>query len=715
MAKLEKEDVEADQLMTDCAQTDTGSAKSAKKLKREENKAKKLHAYFELLKDKKLGDQTKPTQGNSQHSRPTLVFEADDIINPQYGVESQNVQLRSTLHISQLCSAPIKTSKPTPVIYAFDLHQVVLRGLLGRDYWPRWCKLRNETRLKRVIVVLVKAKSSLDWKRHVNASPRLRRLSKDNAPVELCAPKSMGINLEATLKKAPVAITDLPEFQTDDWKEVLLKRTVASDAQAALQSDGMVTWVDTEKHSDVFDRRLLLLDANTMIAEGIPTPFSVGEICPNGEENNGKYWSIFDQKGGFLPVTATSPMFAMDIEMCRGVDGSFVPVWIAVVNEQLQCVLKSLIKPGVAIGDYLTKFSGVSKSMLVGVETTLSDVAESLRQLLPPDAILVGHQIGCDLSALKLVHPYIIDTCVCLNLKGEARLKSKLRDLAQILLGKNIQEFKNEQEASRKGHDPEEDASATMELALLKLRNHPLFGNLAHVHGVPEEWSRMPIKFMQWYEAIRNRQAQERISNDNATSCSSANCKDATSEPTNLGAIDTIDECDEVNNLRHSTSQMNSNYKNNDVKTLQTKGVQNQTHSNSMHCLTIQDSCITFISLDAAFRSTMSIYPQANVAEIILERDNNILDCHQISAESDCTFDKITEGAYYTIFSIGNDDMNDAEPTDRGNLRLVDACAGKLMDFLPKRSLLLVAFEGRTFKKDDLDVIENGLVFGEII
>lgn len=57
--------------------------------------------------------------------------------------------------------------------------------------------------------------------------------------------------------------------------------------------------------------------------------------------------------------------------------------------------------------------------MLDGVTTTLSDVQQTLRKLLPTDAILIGQSLNSDLHTLKMMHPYIIDTSVIFNITGD--------------------------------------------------------------------------------------------------------------------------------------------------------------------------------------------------------------------------------------------------------------------------------------------------------
>ena len=41
--------------------------------------------------------------------------------------------------------------------------------------------------------------------------------------------------------------------------------------------------------------------------------------------------------------------------------------------------------------------------MLEDVTTRLEDVQNDLQQILPPDAILVGQSLNCDLAAMKMV------------------------------------------------------------------------------------------------------------------------------------------------------------------------------------------------------------------------------------------------------------------------------------------------------------------------
>jgi len=84
-----------------------------------------------------------------------------------------------------------------------------------------------------------------------------------------------------------------------------------------------------------------------------------------------------------------------------------------------QIIYDTLVKPENAITNYLTRYSGITKEMLNDVTVMLHDVQQTLKMLLPADAILIGQSLNSDLHTLKMMHPYIIDTSVIFNLTGD--------------------------------------------------------------------------------------------------------------------------------------------------------------------------------------------------------------------------------------------------------------------------------------------------------
>ncbi|KAM9725060.1 RNA exonuclease 5 isoform 2-T3 [Dama dama] len=163
-------------------------------------------------------------------------------------------------------------------------------------------------------------------------------------------------------------------------------------------------------------------------------------------------------------VTDNSPLFGLDCEMCLTSKGREL-TRISLVAEGGSCVMDELVKPDNKIVDYLTSFSGITKKILNPVTTKLKDVQRQLKMLLPPDAVLVGHSLDLDLRALKMIHPYVIDTSL-LYVRGHGR-RFKLKFLAKAILGKDIQC------PDRLGHDATEDARTTLELARYFLKYGP--------------------------------------------------------------------------------------------------------------------------------------------------------------------------------------------------------------------------------------------------
>ena len=200
------------------------------------------------------------------------------------------------------------------------------------------------------------------------------------------------------------------------------------------------------------NKNLNILASNLEVEEG--------ELQEVSSDTN--YWCLCNGTD-FPEVTEQSPLFAIDCEMVSTIEDKLIGdvARVSVVNEQGECVYDTFVKPYTVVLDYRTKYSGISEELLDGVTTTLADVQQKLKQLIPADAILVGQSLENDFRSLKLFHPYVIDTSLLFT--NNSKYKPKLRVLAQSLLKSTIQ-------TSDKGHSPTEDALTCMKLVQLKLK-----------------------------------------------------------------------------------------------------------------------------------------------------------------------------------------------------------------------------------------------------
>lgn len=162
-------------------------------------------------------------------------------------------------------------------------------------------------------------------------------------------------------------------------------------------------------------------------------------------------------------------VFALDCEMCLVEGGESELTRITLLDWDGKVVLDEMVKPKKPISDYLTKYSGITKEKLDPVTTTLSEIQMHLLNILTPEAIVVGHSLNSDFEALKMTHPFMVDTSICYPHPRGPPFKSSLKWLAQKYLSKSIQ-------TSKQGHDPVEDALTALELVKLKCQKGLMYG-----------------------------------------------------------------------------------------------------------------------------------------------------------------------------------------------------------------------------------------------
>ncbi|KAF2088330.1 hypothetical protein K490DRAFT_73271 [Saccharata proteae CBS 121410] len=170
-------------------------------------------------------------------------------------------------------------------------------------------------------------------------------------------------------------------------------------------------------------------------------------------------------------ITAGRNIITMDCEMCKTAGDNFELTRISMLDWDGNIILDELVKPPNPITNYLTAYSGITPEMLAPVTTTLVDIQKRLLDIITPRTILVGHSLNSDLAALKLTHPFIIDTSILYPHPRGPPLKSSLKWLSQKYLAREIQ--KNH---GSSGHDSVEDARACLDLVKQKCEKGPRWG-----------------------------------------------------------------------------------------------------------------------------------------------------------------------------------------------------------------------------------------------
>jgi RNA exonuclease 1 len=164
--------------------------------------------------------------------------------------------------------------------------------------------------------------------------------------------------------------------------------------------------------------------------------------------------------------TSTPPphaIYALDCEMGYTTHGLEV-IRVTLVAASGCPVYDSLVRPEHPVIDYNTRFSGISESDFSENETkSLVEVQNDLMCLINPDTILVGHGLGNDLRALRIIHNTVVDTSIIFLDERKLPYRRSLKSLASSILKKEIQQ-------GSAGHCSFEDASACMDLMLWKIK-----------------------------------------------------------------------------------------------------------------------------------------------------------------------------------------------------------------------------------------------------
>ncbi|XP_031719052.1 RNA exonuclease 5 [Anarrhichthys ocellatus] len=311
------------------------------------------------------------------------------------------------------------------------LHYAAL-GKTGGVKQPSWCHLHHQKRVKAVNVVIVEGLTQSHFYKHYLT---LRHLRTSYTTRVTFTPSPT--NLASGIFSGEVPESDAPSQKPSE----------SSELHKALRIHPVITKFGTQRRG----LTAYVLPQEEMIKKHYPV-----KGMPGFEE--------FVCTDGVDCVTDGSPLYGLDCEMCLTERGNEL-ARVSLVDSDGNCLLDDLVKPQNRILDYLTRFSGITAAMLRPITTTLRDVQVKLRQLLPSDAVLVGHSVNNDLVALKLIHQHVIDTS--LLYRRDFGQKFKLKVLAEVVLQRQIQT------EGKKGHNPIEDAVAALELAQYFIKTGP--------------------------------------------------------------------------------------------------------------------------------------------------------------------------------------------------------------------------------------------------
>ncbi|XP_059053959.1 RNA exonuclease 5 [Achroia grisella] len=351
-----------------------------------------------------------------------------------------------------------------------DLQHLLLHSLLGNlnlSIPPRWYVLEKCNHISQTTCLILEGISIEHWQKYANKFIQTQKIFNDF--VEILTPSVYNGSLVQELALVPLSEVDKEEI-IQKYGSMNLALEARKDLMIMMKAVFPIKDQQTKSidyiSEDKFPRTQLMLSAWQLIEENYPIPLK-------GKLKNA-YSDYVMTKNEYKPVTAKSPMFGLDCEMCITNAGSEL-TRVSIVNEEHKTIYESLVKPYNDITDYLTRYSGITKSLLTDVTKRLEDVQTDIRELLPADAILVGQSLNIDLHALKMMHPYIIDTSLIYNFTGERIRKPKLKVLAKEFLNEDIQ-------SGKKGHCSVEDSLASMKLVQLKLSKSMEYGDAVHTN-----------------------------------------------------------------------------------------------------------------------------------------------------------------------------------------------------------------------------------------
>lgn len=179
------------------------------------------------------------------------------------------------------------------------------------------------------------------------------------------------------------------------------------------------------------------------------------------------------------PISKDLSIYSLDCEMVQTSDDATSLARISLIKYPAGTVIiDKYVKPKLPITNYFTQYSGITPQKLENVTTSLEDIQKELLEILTPSSVLLGHSLDSDLNALKLTHPFVIDTSIIYPHPRGLPLRSSLKYLTNKYLKREIQT------GGANGHNSVEDAQAVLDLVKLKCEKGPKWGTI-EANGEP--------------------------------------------------------------------------------------------------------------------------------------------------------------------------------------------------------------------------------------
>ncbi|KAL2173378.1 uncharacterized protein P884DRAFT_265136 [Thermothelomyces heterothallicus CBS 202.75] len=351
---------------------------------------------------------------------------------------------------------------------------------------PQWVSVKHRPEFRKIVTIMVPGleeamfKKGVDFSSYSNLTPdqaidRIATSPDDYYPREL---------KKEALPEALQLFADMfphlwPVKAPGDDKYAKLHSPVQSMLTVPLNKDkksGVKPVVDPQGWKDVRTRITeFLATPEELMENGFPKHPAMlrGQQKETFKDPDGWVHTRVDNlEDGDVPeaeieqgsITAGRQVLALDCEMCMTGESEYSLTRISLVSWDGEVVLDELVKPDKPIVDYVTRFSGITKEMLEPVTTTLGDIQARLLDILDPRTILVGHSLESDLKAIRLAHPFIVDTSILFPHPRGPPLKSSLKYLALKYLNREVQKGGG----TVHGHDSIEDAKTCLDLVKKK-------------------------------------------------------------------------------------------------------------------------------------------------------------------------------------------------------------------------------------------------------